>query len=167
MLILTVAISASMTAQTLDMHWNVVDAGGGISQTNGFTLHASIGQTAASSNDMDGIRLANGFLPGGGVLAGIITRIERFERVADFSLQQNYPNPFNPTTTITYTLERTSDVTLEIFTTAGQRVHVLEGTQLPGEYHVTFDAANLESGTYFYRLTAGDFSQVRSMTLIK
>lgn len=86
----------------------------------------------------------------------------------NYSLKQNYPNPFNPTTQITYELPTGSDVRLEVFDMAGRRVATLvEGTMQAGAHTVTFNAMNLSSGVYVYRLTAGSVVLSRSLTLIK
>ncbi len=86
----------------------------------------------------------------------------------EFALQQNYPNPFNPTTTISYQLSATSQVELTVFNAAGQKVRTLVSSkQNAGSYSASFDANGLSSGIYIYRLTAGNFTQMRKMVLIK
>ncbi len=85
-----------------------------------------------------------------------------------FELLQNYPNPFNPATNITFSLPVTSHVTLEIFDVAGRRVATLVNENMsPGSHTVTWDAADVASGVYLYRLQAGDFRKTRSMMLMK
>lgn len=86
-----------------------------------------------------------------------------------FELQGNYPNPFNPQTTIRYALPEQAAVTMTIYDTTGRRVAQLlqENTQAAGWHEVTFDAAVLPSGVYFYRLVAGDFNEVKQMILLK
>jgi len=84
------------------------------------------------------------------------------------SLTQNYPNPFNAATIIKFNLPVKTDVNLEVFNILGQRVAVLaEGTMDAGHHAVTFDASNLGSGMYFYRLDAGEYSDTRKMTVLK
>ncbi len=86
-----------------------------------------------------------------------------------FELSQNYPNPFNPTTTITYGVPKTSEVSLEVFDLLGRRVaSIIDKKQTSaGRYSVRFDASNLASGMYIYRLIAGNSVITKKLTLIK
>ena len=86
-----------------------------------------------------------------------------------FRLNQNYPNPFNPTTTISYDMPKASLVTLKVYDALGREVAILQDHQSAsaGKHQVAFDASNLPSGIYFYRLQAGNFIQTNKMTLIK
>ncbi len=85
-----------------------------------------------------------------------------------YSLSQNYPNPFNPVTTIEYSIPAASDVRLEIFNILGQRVTTLiNENQQPGEYAIIWDASNMASAIYFYRLTTEEKILTKKMVLIK
>ncbi len=85
-----------------------------------------------------------------------------------FDLKQNYPNPFNPSTTIEFDLPKTSQVTLKVFNILGEEVVTLVSERLSaGSYSYEWDAANLASGVYLYRLQAGNYVQTRKMILMK
>lgn len=83
-------------------------------------------------------------------------------------MQQNYPNSFNPATVVRYQLPVVSDVKLVVYDLLGREVSVLVNERkAPGSYSVMFDAAGLASGVYFYRLTAGEFVQVRKLLMLR
>ena len=85
-----------------------------------------------------------------------------------FSLSQNYPNPFNPVTTFKYSLPIPSKVTLTVYNPLGKQVAELVNLhQEPGYYQIHWDATDLASGIYFYQITAGSFTQIRKMLLLK
>lgn len=87
----------------------------------------------------------------------------------NFELAQNYPNPFNPATVIEYSIASPTNVTLTVFTILGEQVAVLVNNQFTeaGKYSVQFNAANLASGAYIYRLQAGEFVSTKKMLLTK
>lgn len=85
-----------------------------------------------------------------------------------YHLSQNYPNPFNPSTTIGYNLKETGMVNITVFDLTGREIATLVNeTKTAGYYTVDFNASSLSSGTYFYRIHAGDFTAIRKMTLVK
>jgi outer membrane protein assembly factor BamB len=85
-----------------------------------------------------------------------------------FELHQNYPNPFNPTTTIKYDLKVAGFVSLKVFDIIGQEVaSVVSKNQKAGSYQINFNASNLSSGLYIYRLESGTFAQSKKMMLLK
>jgi photosystem II stability/assembly factor-like uncharacterized protein len=106
----------------------------------------------------------------------IITSIdEEAPNLNEFTLSQNYPNPFNPTTTIQYNIPVVAlsvveglHVSLKIYDLLGREVAILVNEQQkPGNYKVEWNADNYSSGIYFYKLTAGKFTQTRKMILLR
>ena len=104
-------------------------------------------------------------------LAHITTGIEQpgsNGKPDQYVLHQNYPNPFNPTTTIRYELARPGPVRLTVYNVLGQQVSVLVNARQPaGTHQVTFNASQLASGVYFYRLRAGNKVFVKKMLVMK
>ena len=90
----------------------------------------------------------------------------------DYSLTQNYPNPFNPSTLIKFSLGKTGYTTLKLYDVLGKEVAALVNGELEaGPHEVTFDASSatggLPSGTYFYTLTSGSYTETRKMMFLK
>ncbi|MCX6162108.1 MAG: T9SS type A sorting domain-containing protein [Ignavibacteriae bacterium] len=125
----------------------------------------------------------NGTSPGGGVVyagqgpaniwyngSSLLTGINPVSGTIPgrYSLSQNYPNPFNPVTKINFSIPNNNLVTIKIYNSLGKEVAVLvNGTYSAGEYEVTLNGASLSSGVYFYKITAGDFSETKKMLLTK
>ncbi len=85
-----------------------------------------------------------------------------------YTLAQNFPNPFNAQTQINFALSNQSDVTIEIYNLLGQKIATLTEGLLPaGTHTVNWDASDVASGIYYYKLTAGDYTAVKKMTLLK
>ncbi len=85
-----------------------------------------------------------------------------------YSLSQNYPNPFNPSTTIKFAIPHSGNVSLVVYDILGRKVTTLVNGELNAGYHsINFNADNLASGVYFYRLKAGNFISVKKLMLLK
>jgi hypothetical protein len=85
-----------------------------------------------------------------------------------YKLNQNYPNPFNPVTKINYSIPQTNFVTIKVYDILGKEVAILVSEEKPaGIYLINFNAENLSSGVYFYRMTAGSFTSTKKFILIK
>lgn len=96
-----------------------------------------------------------------------ITQISN-ELPKQFGLGQNYPNPFNPATNIRFALPKAENVKLMVYDLLGREAANLVNSYLAaGKYEVTFDAAKLPSGIYFYRINAGEFAETKRMILVK
>jgi hypothetical protein len=86
----------------------------------------------------------------------------------EFSLEQNYPNPFNPSTTLRYEIPEGSFVTLKVYDVLGNEIVTLVNEEKPaGTYKLTWNAANLPNGVYFYTLSTGNFLSTKKMVLLK
>ena len=87
---------------------------------------------------------------------------------SDFRLEQNYPNPFNPTTRIRFEVPKQGLVRLAVYDALGREVKLLiQEIKSAGVYETDFDAENLPSGVYFYRLNSGNFTETRKMMFVK
>jgi hypothetical protein len=86
----------------------------------------------------------------------------------EFLISQNYPNPFNPSTKLSYSITQSSLVTLKVFDVLGSESETLVNEEKTvGNYELNWNAANLPSGVYFYRLQAGEYTSVKKMILLK
>ena len=113
---------------------------------------------------VDGIRVSTAW----GDIATTVKQNEGSVKNRSFDLKQNYPNPFNPSTKIDYSLAASSQVRLSVFNSLGEEVAVLVNEkQEAGNHHVTFNAQNLVSGVYLYKLTAGNQIISNKMVLLK
>ncbi|MGQ9805769.1 MAG: T9SS type A sorting domain-containing protein [Chlorobiales bacterium] len=98
----------------------------------------------------------------------VLSTREPLVKAQEYRLAQNYPNPFNPTTNISYVLPKAENVSLKIYDVLGREVATLVNeVKAAGAYTVPFNASNLASGVYFYRLQAGSFVQTKKMMLVK
>ncbi len=99
---------------------------------------------------------------------GSSSSVNENENLYTYNLEQNYPNPFNPTTVIKYQLANPGFVTISVYNMLGMEIAKLVNEEKSaGEYEVEFDASNLSSGIYFYRLQAGSFVETKKMLLLK
>ncbi len=150
------------------INWgDAVNNGGGNDNEAGFAqnhiLNMTRFMTGATTVDTFG-RMGDSYLTN---ITGV--NDQSVTKPTTYSLSQNYPNPFNPSTRIKFTLPEMTRVTLKVYNVLGQEVAtILENKELPaGYYDYEFNAGNLTSGTYIYRLVAGNFVQTKKMILMK
>lgn len=110
-----------------------------------------------------------GTLANGIYLYGVPLGINNsYSNPSGFKLHQNYPNPFNPQTSIRLSIGKESQTKICVFDVSGREVaELLNERKAPGEYEIYWDAKNLPSGVYFYRLSAGEFTDVKKMVLVR
>jgi len=88
--------------------------------------------------------------------------------IKDYNLEQNYPNPFNPETVIKYTIPNSGRVTIRLYNVLGKEIKTLVDEQKEsGSYEIIFNAEELSSGVYFYKLESGEYSKIRKMILLR
>ncbi|NIR96393.1 MAG: T9SS type A sorting domain-containing protein, partial [Gammaproteobacteria bacterium] len=105
---------------------------------------------------------------GGSLLIPVSIESSELNIPESFFVEQNYPNPFNPSTVIRFGLPSVSYVTAQVFNLLGQEVATLfQGRLNAGEHELVFDAAELTSGIYFYRIQAGDDVSMKRMVLLR
>jgi len=96
----------------------------------------------------------------------VVTDIKKIEsNIDNYVLNQNYLNPFNPSTTLTYQLPKATNVVLQVYDVLGKEL--VNEIKSAGVYNISFNASNLPSGLYFYKIQAGEFTAVRKMLLMK
>jgi hypothetical protein len=85
-----------------------------------------------------------------------------------YSLYQNYPNPFNSVTKISFDVPKSAQLSIRIYDVLGREIECLINEYVqPGKYNINYNANNLASGVYFYRLQAGDYINIKRMVLLK
>lgn len=105
---------------------------------------------------------------GGSLKIPVSVELRKLNIPESFFVEQNYPNPFNPSTTIRFSLPFASHVTVKVFNILGHEVAtLLDGRKNVGIHRLSFDAANLSAGIYFYQVQAGDFVAIKRMVLVK
>ena len=141
--------------------------------TNWTTIDSGLTNTWVSAIVVSGSNLFVG-TAGAGVwrrpLTEMITSVEHTssQLPKNYYLHQNFPNPVNPTTTISFFLPVQSFVTLKVFDMLGKEVSTIVSDELqPGTYNRQWDATNIASGVYFYRLQAGTFTETKKLLLLK
>ncbi|MEM9666822.1 MAG: T9SS type A sorting domain-containing protein [Bacteroidota bacterium] len=156
-----------LQAQPVALPRLTLSAGAVDSGTAIVAVQATVGQPVVGSVEGPVVALAFGHWaepPG----APTNVSVAPLDVPTELRLAPNYPNPFNPSTVIAYTLPAQVEVTLEVFDVFGRRVQTLvKQAQPPGEHAVTFEAGQLASGVYLYRLTAGAQQITRQMLLVK
>ena len=147
------------------------------STNQGSTWTTATTVTGAAFNDIDLTDGAGGCPTGWAVGTGTITKMTGSptgiisysgEVPSTYLLKQNFPNPFNPTTNINFSIPKSGFVTLKVYNMAGMEVAtLLNENKTAGNYIVGFNAANLPSGAYFYRIETGNYTDTKKMLLIK
>jgi hypothetical protein len=170
MVILTVLLApviGSTTAAQIGLGPGVFAGGGGVMSGGEWAAVGTIGQSVIGRSIGTSYAANAGFWGDGGAILGVDDRVTP-GLPAEFALLQNYPNPFNPSTIIKFEVPRSTEVRLSVFDVLGREVLVLMNERRDaGVHEVKFDASNLASGVYLYRLQAGDFVSTKKLLLLR
>lgn len=153
--------------QSSNINWWDFSSGYGISSNANSKVESVAGQNFIGVSGNGNTQLIGGFFYSySNIITGVKTNHELLpER---YQLYQNYPNPFNPSTIITWQQPSESHVLLKIYNILGKEVSTIVNEIKPaGKYKITFDASNLASGVYFYRLITNSFNETKKMILIR
>ena len=161
-----VALSAASAFAQYTIQSSVIGSGGGPMSNGTYSMNGTVGQSVIGPVSNSQFSVGQGFWhnaapasdvkPGPGLALG-------------YELDQNFPNPFNPSTTITFTIPERQKVTLKIMNLLGEEIErAIDGVWMEaGQWKYEFQASNIPSGTYIYRLEAGNFVKTRKMVLTK
>jgi hypothetical protein len=168
----TMTLPGGGTAQALRIRTHQVENDGGTITNYVYYLFLTKTGTQVLVDAADTTSPSSGTIPINGItyLHSNVVGVKQANNSLpeNFRLEQNYPNPFNPTTQINYSIPSSQKVVLKVYDELGRDVATLvNNEQAAGNYTVDFDASNLASGIYFYRLQAGDFVQMKKMILMK
>ncbi|MEO8514372.1 MAG: T9SS type A sorting domain-containing protein [Ignavibacteria bacterium] len=146
-----------------------ITANNGVSWSTSYTATAGnyrhIAKNRADNLTYFGVR-TNGGISKGTLMVGITPNSSEVPN--KFELKQNYPNPFNPNTQIEFSIPKTGIVKLSVYDALGREVNSLLNSELTaGNYRINFNASDLSSGTYYYKIISGDFVQTKKMLMIK
>lgn len=156
-------ISISSNSSALNIEWRIIDGATYTISPSGSENIVVLKDKGIASVDQANIESLALKLVSGNKLSG-----EANISPSDFHLYPNYPNPFNPSTQISYSIPEECFVTLKVFDVMGRETAALiNKVQSSGNYSVQFDAGDLSGGVYFYKLSAGKYSEFRKMILIK
>lgn len=170
--ILILFITNLAFAQQAKLSRSVFANGGNTMANQTYRISSTIGQAIIGKVSGPASIISSGFWYGDIDMVSSVEQIsEQVPRV--FRLRQNYPNPFNPSTTIAFSIAKSSKVNLTLYDILGRKVITLRDEKMqPGEYQFTFNATELASGLYFYRMSATDDDGeshvfTKKLTLIK
>lgn len=164
--VLCIYCAILLTSSTVMAQGNFLSALG-TSKTTGLNVISSIGEPFLGISKADNI-----FVMGGNLnqISSIFVGTESIGEVSypQYELFQNFPNPFNPITKIQFAISKSEMVVLKIFDIAGNELGTLVNEyKVPGVYTVYFNGAKLSSGVYFYRISAGNYTAVKKLIVLK
>jgi hypothetical protein len=162
---LILVLSVCVFSQGTKVTWYSFNMGFANSTGSNTLLKSAVGQSFVGSSKIAGMEVLSGFFADTLFRSKLVSVSDANEMP---TVYENYPNPFNPTTVIKYDLPNSQRVVLKIFNILGQETATLiDEVQEAGFKSVEWSANNVSSGVYFYKLTAGDFVEIKKMLLVR
>ena len=164
MLMILFFVQLQLNAQ-YNLSTDIISSGETVSGNSDFNLSGTIGQTILTNAKNSEFNLQSGFWFGINTITGIENTLGL---PTEYKLFNNYPNPFNPSTTIKYQLKKSGSIKLLLYNSIGQIVATLVNeNKEAGIYTINYDASNISSGIYFYRIVTKEFVKTKRMILLK
>jgi hypothetical protein len=170
-LFLCLMCTGTVFGQSYSVIWSSFSGGFGTPKSDTTEIGSIIGQSFSGRGANSTTAITSGFLARPNTVTSVGDKTGSLP--LSFSLSQNFPNPFNPSTTIRFQVAAATHVTLKVYDVLGREVaSLVDEEKTGGEYRVTFDAANVASGVYFYRLQANGaggstYVETRKLVLLK
>ena len=163
-----IVLPAMLFAQNSAVRWSCFDMGFARSSAVAWEIRSAVGQNFVAGTSSGNTQITSGFLADT-LLRGTLVSVREDGIIPEaFALSQNYPNPFNPSTTIQFTIVNRQLTIVKVYDVLGREVATLVNeVKDPGLHTVAFDAVGLASGSYFYRIVAGQYVAVRKMIVLK
>jgi hypothetical protein len=161
-----IVLSAASAIAQYSVQSSVIGSGGAPMSNSTYSMNGTIGQAVVGVTTGAPYVALQGFWHNAGTLGGVV---ERPGLASGYELEQNFPNPFNPSTVIRFSIPERVKVTLRVLNLLGEEVgREIDGEVMEsGKYEVNFQAKGIPSGTYVYRLEAGNYVKSRKMVLTK
>jgi hypothetical protein len=158
----------NLLSQNSAVRWSTFDMGFAMSVSSNTLIKSAIGQGFVGTIQRGNTRIESGFLADTSIRITIATAINEQWMPLTYLLRQNFPNPFNPSTNISFSLPTRSFVSLKVIDLLGREVATIISEEMSaGSYSRQWNANNLTSGVYFYRLQAGSFAETKKLILLK
>lgn len=162
-----IALSAASAFAQYSIQSSVIGSGGGPASNGTYSMNGTVGQPVIGQVSGSQYSVGQGFWHALSLTNDV--PISKYGDPNGYELEQNFPNPFNPSTTIRFSIPEHQKVTLKIMNLLGEEVaRPINGESMEsGKYEYVFQADDIPSGTYIYRLEAGNFVKTRKMVLTK
>ena len=164
-IIISIILMTSLYSQHQLKSYVFGNGGNAISNSD-YKISSTVGQSLVGMASNTDFTHYSGYWRNVALLTNLLSEEELVP--LKFELLQNYPNPFNPTTNIKYSIAKPTKVQIDVFNVLGQRVAMLVNeNKNPGQYTIVFDASDLATGFYVYRMQTNEYNSIKKMLIVK